>query len=101
VVELRTKVLRRDIDRFDRVCDHLLVIDRARRHRQILPVFGSVDGTCRLIRRRVAERCRGFYDELDLTPLVNQAGECLEIRRSCIDPDYRSRAVIDAVERTR
>lgn len=95
--DLKTKVLRRDIDRFDRACDHLLVIDHARRCRRILPVFGSVVGTCRLIRRRVAEHRGGFYsaDEFDLTPLLNQAGECLEVGRSCVAPDYRSRAVID------
>jgi putative hemolysin len=29
--DLRTKFWRRDVDRFDRACDHLLVIDRARR----------------------------------------------------------------------
>jgi L-ornithine Nalpha-acyltransferase len=95
--DLRTKVLRRDIDRFDRACDHLLVIDRATRRRRIRPVFGSVVGTCRLIRRGAAERSGGFYsaDEFDLTPLLNQAGECLEVGRSCVAPDYRSRAVID------
>jgi L-ornithine Nalpha-acyltransferase len=95
--DLKTKVLRRDVDRFDRACDHLLVIDRAARRRRILPVFGSVVGTCRLIRRGVAERRGGFYsaDEFDLTLLLRQAGECLEVGRSCVDPDYRSRAVID------
>lgn len=48
--DLKTKVLRRDIDRFDRAGDHLLVIDHAARRRSIRPVFGSVVGTCRLIR---------------------------------------------------
>jgi len=95
--DLKTKVLRRDVDRFDRACDHLLVIDRARRHRRILPVFGPVVGTCRLIRRGIAARRGGFYsaDEFDLGPLLARAGECLEVGRSCVDPDYRSRAVID------
>ena len=54
--DLRAKVLRRDVDRFDGVCDHLLVIDRARRRRSILPVFGCIVGTCRLIRRDTANR---------------------------------------------
>ena len=94
---LRTKVLRRDVDRFDRACDHLLVIDRAARRGRMLPVFGPVVGTCRLIRRSIADRRGGFYsaDEFDLTPLLERAGECLEVGRSCVDPDYRSRAVID------
>lgn len=94
---LRTKFLRRDIDQFDRACDHLLVVDHGRRRRHILPVFGSVVGTCRLIRRSVAERHGGFYsaDEFDLTPLLEHPGECLELGRSCVDPAYRTRAVID------
>lgn len=94
---LKAKVLRRDIDRFDRACDHLLVIDRAARRRSIRPVFGSVVGTCRLIRQDVADRRGGFYsaDEFDLTPLLDHAGRCLEVGRSCVAPDYRSRAVID------
>lgn len=60
-------------------------------------MFGSIVGTCRLIRRGVAAQRGGFYsaDEFDLTPLLNQAGECLEVGRSCVAPDYRSRAVID------
>jgi L-ornithine Nalpha-acyltransferase len=95
--DFRTKVLRRDVDRFDRACDHLLVIDRARRRRRILPVSGPVVGTCRLIRRAIAERRGGFYsaDEFDLSPLLHRAGECLEVGRSCVAPEYRSRAVID------
>ena len=95
--DLKTKVLRRDVDRFDRACDHLLVIDHARRRRRILPVFGPVVGTCRLIRRDIAARRGGFYsaDEFDLGPLLARAGECLEVGRSCVDPAYRSRAVID------
>jgi L-ornithine Nalpha-acyltransferase len=95
--DLRTKMLRRDIDRFDRACDHLLVIDHARRRRRILPVFGSVVGTCRLIRSQVAARRGGFYSagEFDLAPLLDRSGECLEVGRFCVDPDYRSRAVID------
>jgi putative hemolysin len=93
---LKVKVWRRDIDRFDRACDHLLVIDRARR-KMPPTIFGQVIGTCRLIRRSVAEREGGFYSEgeFDLGPLLAQPGECLELGRSCVDPDYRSRAVID------
>jgi putative hemolysin len=93
---LRNKVWRRDIDRFDRACDHLLVIDRGRR-KMPPAIFGQVVGTWRLIRRAVADRQGGFYSEgeFDLGPVLAQPGECLELGRSCVDPDYRSRAVID------
>jgi putative hemolysin len=97
---LATRLRRRDVDQFDRTCDHLLVIDR-RRQRRTPFVFGSVVGTCRLMRRSVAERHGGFYsaNEFDLGPLLAQPGECLEIGRSCVDPDYRSGAVIDRLWR--
>jgi putative hemolysin len=95
--DLRTRFLRRDVDRFDRACDHLLVVDRARRRRSIPPVFGSVVGTCRLIRRGIADQRGGFYSagEFDLTPLLERAPQCLEVGRACVAPEYRSRAVID------
>jgi putative hemolysin len=94
--DLRTKVWRRDMDRFDRACDHLLVVDRARR--KVPPaIFGQVIGTCRLIPRPVADRIGGFYSaaEFDLAPLLARFAACLELGRSCVDPAYRSRAVID------
>jgi putative hemolysin len=94
--DFRTKVRRRDIDRFDRACDHLLVIDRARRKMPPM-ISGQVVGTCRLMRRATADRRGGFYSagEFDLAPLLAQPGECVEVGRSCVDPEYRSRAVID------
>lgn len=79
----------RDIDRFDPWCDHLLVVDRAR--------SGSpVVGTYRMLRRTVAERRGGFYSEgeYELGPIRAFPGEILEVGRSCVDADYRSRAVI-------
>ncbi len=83
--------LRRDIDRFDRFCDHLIVLDR--RHRGYRP---RVVGTYRLLRGSVAVARQGFYtaDEFDLSPLMPRASELLELGRSCVDPQYRSRGVM-------
>jgi len=83
--------LRRDIDRFDRFCDHLVVVDRARGGRGPYVV-----GTYRLLRGEVALRRRGFYtaDEFDLQPLMSRAPEVLELGRSCVDPAYRARGVM-------
>lgn len=52
-----------DFDDFDRVCDHLLVIDLS---------TGAVVGTYRLIRRPAARRYGRFYsaDEYDISPLL-------------------------------
>ena len=74
---------RRDFDRFDAECDHLLVIDHAR---------GAVVGTYRLIRRGIAARLGGFYSssEYDLGTIPDYPGELLELGRSCTDAPARS-----------
>ncbi len=84
---------RRDFDAFDDVCDCLLVIDRAR------TAGNRVVGTYRLLRHEVAEQNGGFYsaDEYDLRPLLRHLGDdCrgLELGRSCVHADYRTRSCI-------
>ncbi len=80
---------RRDFDRFDERCDHLLVLDHSR---------GSgpetVVGTYRLIRREAAARLGGFYSagEFDIARLLAFPGEILELGRSCVDSAYRQRS---------
>jgi putative hemolysin len=84
----------RDFDRFDDICDHLLVVDHG-------TGAGAVVGTYRLLRRSVAERHGRFYSasEYDLTPLVALDGELLEVGRSCVDAAYRNRATIQLLLR--
>src|SRR5262245_25468892 len=80
--------LERDFDAFAPICDHLLIIGRT---------SGSkVVGTYRLMRAGRANAALGFYSdsEFDLSPLRNYPGEHLELGRSCVDPDYRSRSVL-------
>jgi putative hemolysin len=81
---------RRDFDGFDEHCDHLLVID----HRHGAGAAGVV-GTYRLLRRSAAARAGRFYsaDEFDISALQAHHGEILELGRSCVGADYRSRAV--------
>jgi putative hemolysin len=82
---------RRDFDRFDDYCDHLLIIDPAR------PAEERVVGTYRLLRRSAAERAGGFYSasEFDIAPLIAQPGEILELGRSCVDRAYRTRLAMN------
>jgi putative hemolysin len=77
---------RRDRDRFDDACDHLLVLDHS-------SGSDNVVGTYRLIRRENATRLGGFYSsgEYDIAPLLAYPGEILELGRSCVDPAYRQR----------
>jgi putative hemolysin len=79
---------RRDFDRFDNECDHLLVLDRENGRDG-----NSVVGTYRLLRRDAARRLGGFYsaEEYDIAPLVANEGEILELGRSCVDAAYRQR----------
>ncbi|MGL4542272.1 MAG: GNAT family N-acetyltransferase, partial [Polymorphobacter sp.] len=87
---------RRDIDRHDNVCDHLLVIDH--------DAGARVIGTYRLLRQAVAAAHGGFYSasEYDLSPLLVQAragGQLLELGRSCVAPKYRNPATISLLWR--
>lgn len=90
--------LRRDIDDYDSICDHLLVIDHGADGQP------HVVGTYRLLRQIVANQHRGFYSssEYDLSPLVRQSAssplgdgrQLLELGRSCVAREHRTAATI-------
>ena len=87
---------RRDSDRFDAYCDHLLVID----HKRGEGAAGVV-GTYRLLRRSAAIKGGGFYSatEFDISPLIAYPGEILELGRSCVDAAYRNRPTMQLLWR--
>lgn len=74
-----------DHDLYDPYCDHLVVRDEHR-----------IVGTYRILTPDAARRVGGYYSEteFDLTRLQPLRESMVEIGRSCIDPDYRSGAVI-------
>lgn len=82
---------RRDFDAFDEICDHLLVVDHSRG-----TGADTVVGTYRMIRREAAQRHGAFYSaaEYDIAPLLAYPGEILELGRSCVEPTYRPRPVL-------
>lgn len=86
---------RRDADRFDEVCDHLLVIDTAKPG----PDHQRIVGTYRLLRQEGALTAGGFYSsgEFELEALVarHPHRRFLELGRSCVLPEYRSRRTIE------
>ncbi len=88
--------LGRDKCPFDRACDHLFVIDRAAAGATGKP---RVVGTTRLLRGDVAASGDGFYSETEfvLDPLFarHPGTRFLELGRSCVDPAYRGRRIID------
>ncbi len=84
---------RRDFDRFDEFCDHLLVVDRSIHDEDGQP---AVVGTYRLMRDVDAARAGGFYtaSEYDIGKMLASlpAGfHSLELGRSCILKAYRTR----------
>ena len=89
----RMRELGRDFDKFDDVCDHLLVVDRAAHDADGQPL---VVGTYRLTREHDAARAGGFYTagEYDISLMLNgmpPGTKFLELGRSCILKSYRSR----------
>lgn len=87
---------RRDSDEFDKVADHLLVIDHALGNGP-----EAVVGTYRLINEEAASAIGGFYSsaEFDLSPLFAFPGRKLELGRSCVAPPYRNRMVMQLLWR--
>lgn len=91
-----TRASRRDRDEFDGVADHLLVIDHDLGHGP-----QAVVGTYRLIRRAAAATIGRFYSaaEYDIAPLLALPGEILELGRSCVDADHRTRGTLQLLWR--
>jgi putative hemolysin len=82
-------IFRLDIDSYDFLCDHLVIEDRR---------SGEIVATYRLICSLFSDV---FYtqDEFDLTELLALPGTKLELGRACIDPRYRTGAVMSMLWR--
>lgn len=84
---LNTRTPGVDRDIYDPFCEHLVVRDEDQ---------GRIVGTYRILSPAAARKVGGYYteNEFDLTRLQHLRSRMVEIGRSCIDPDYRSGAVI-------
>ena len=89
---------RRDVDGYDAICDHLLVLDHAARdgHAGNRPV---VVGTYRLLRQQLAEDHGGFYTsgEFEIGGLVARHSKLqfVELGRSCVLAPYRNKRTVE------
>ena len=85
-------VLQRDYDFYDKISDHLIIIDNNRK------VKDNVIGTYRLLRGNLAKLYKGFYteQEFDISNLKKNfsSKNILELGRSCIHPEYRSGIIL-------
>jgi putative hemolysin len=91
---------RRDVDSFDAICDHLVVLEQAPTRLIMRPY---VVATCRLLRQTVAEHHGGFYtaNEFDVGALVarHPSRRFLELGRSCVLPAYRTKRTVELLWR--
>lgn len=85
------QLLGRDYDDYDTVADHLIVIDT-----RIDDPIKRVVGTYRLILQKAARSVGRFYsaDEFDIDLLEYSGLQLVELGRSCVHPDYRTRAIL-------
>lgn len=81
---------KRDFDIFDDACYHLIVIDNNR------VGDARVVGTYRILTRGRMPLVGSYYTETeyDVTPIKKYDGEIMELGRSCVEQQYRTRPVI-------
>ena len=99
---IKAQMRRRDEDRYDSLCDHLLVIDVAATQQtktwrgKLKP---RVVGTYRVLRQEIADRSIGFYTqgEYDIQPLIASKPDLkfLELGRSCVLKPYRTKRSVE------
>lgn len=92
---------RKDRDRFDDICDHLVVVRQGPSSSgdAIRLEDGELVGTYRLLRQEVAEKHWGFYTagEFDIAPLLarHKTLRFLELGRSCVLAPFRTKPVVE------
>lgn len=94
-----TMATRRDRDRFDDLCDHLLVLDHNVAARPFRKPKPRIVGTYRLLRQEIAENNGGFYSvsEFDIAPMLARHPDkrFLELGRSCVLKPYRDKRTVE------
>lgn len=91
---------RRDIDAYDRLCDHIMVVDRKGKINRFGQIKPKVIGTYRLLRAEVAEAAGvDFYTsgEYDLSRFLDahRGQRMLELGRSCVLEPYRNKRTVE------
>lgn len=103
--DIQTKMKRRDIDAYDKICDHLLVLDHEYKSK-IYPFVSKpkIIATYRILSEEMARQTSGFYtqNEFDLAPMLErhkQTHKFLEVGRSCVLKPYRSKRSVELLWR--
>lgn len=104
IADSQTMMLRRDVDAYDPICDHLLVVDTASPNNALKkrpwPLRPNVVGTYRILRQEVAELYSGFYtqSEYDIAGLIDSKRSkyrFVEMGRSCVLKPFRTRRTVE------
>jgi len=94
------RLIRRDVCPFDRVCDHLIVVDKSVRRLDGSP---TVVGAYRLLRQDVASANFGFYSagEFEIGAMIarHPGKRFLELGRSCVAEGYRGKRTLELLWR--
>lgn len=89
-----TKTRKLDQDRFDKICDHLIVVETASGDKG-----GEIVGTYRLLRQGIASQNGGFYTqgEYNIDALIGRHPNknFLELGRSCVLEKYRTKRTVE------
>jgi putative hemolysin len=89
-----SRASRRDLCRFDEVCDHVIAVDASSQ---------AVVGAYRLLRQDVASQRFGFYSaaEFEVAPLLARHPHLrfMELGRSCVAEDFRAKRTMETLWR--
>ena len=100
IADPTARLIRRDVCPFDRVCDHLIVVDKSVRRLDGSPI---VVGAYRLLRQEVAEANFGFYSaaEFEIAGMLarHPHKRFLELGRSCVAEGYRGKRTLELLWR--
>ena len=97
----QSRLTERDVDEFDEICDHLLVVRETAEIKPDMIIIdgGELVGTYRLLAHDKALACLGFYSqkEFDLAPLMARKPtlKFLELGRSCVRQPFRTKPVVE------
>ncbi len=83
---------KRDFDGFDKITDHLIVL-----RKDNITGAEKIVGTYRLLRQNIAEEHGNFYSsgEYNLDKLISSDQFLLELGRSCVLADYRTKPILN------
>jgi putative hemolysin len=102
IPDAKTAFMRRDADKFDKYCDHLIVIDHAWTNKRG-KVKPKIVGAYRLLRGDMAQKAGAFYSagEYDIAPLLarHSGKRILELGRSCVLESHRGKRTIELLWR--